>query len=239
MKLDILPLGDLAIVISFGDVIADRTNVQIRQFMKKLDYANIKGIVEWVPAYTSLTVYYEPDILPYESLVAELNKVHLRNEHSLDSTSIVNEIPVCYGGKWGQDLGFVADHHGMPEQEVINLHANREYLIYMMGFMPGFPYLGGLPEKLAVPRLEKPRESVVPGSVGIGGNQTGIYPSDVPSGWRIIGTTPVTLFAPEKAEPFLVRSGHYIKFIPIDEEQFLAIKQMGDAYQVKKYEKEG
>jgi len=237
MEFVISPLGDLAVVLSFGTEINEKTNRQIQSFVSKLEKENIRGIAEWVPAYTSLTIYYHPEVIDYDSLKAELERVGMSPGQSETDRPLVYEIPVCYGGEWGQDLAYVANYHGLDEQEVINLHANREYLIYMMGFMPGFPYLGGLPEKLAVPRLETPRQNVLPGAVGIGGNQTGIYPADVPSGWRIIGTTPVTLFSPEKEEPFLFSSGHYIKFVPISEEQFLMIKQMGDAYEVNRFEK--
>jgi inhibitor of KinA len=237
MEFVISPLGDLAVVLSFGKEINEKTNRQIQLFVSKLEKEKIIGIIEWVPAYTSLTIYYQPEIIAYDSLKAELKRVSLSPSESQTDRKLVYEIPVCYGGEWGQDLAYVADYHGLGQQEVINLHANREYLIYMMGFMPGFPYLGGLPEKLAVPRLEKPRQGVMPGAVGIGGNQTGIYPADVPSGWRIIGTTPVTLFSPGKDEPFLFSSGHYIKFVPISQEQFLTIKQMGDAFEVNRFEK--
>ena len=237
MEFVISPLGDLAAVLSFGKEINEKTNRQIQLFVSKLEKEKIIGIIEWVPAYTSLTIYYQPEIIAYDSLKAELKRVSLSPSESQTDRKLVYEIPVCYGGEWGQDLAYVADYHGLGQQEVINLHANREYLIYMMGFMPGFPYLGGLPEKLAVPRLEKPRQGVMPGAVGIGGNQTGIYPADVPSGWRIIGTTPVTLFSPGKDEPFLFSSGHYIKFVPISQEQFLRIKQMGDAFEVNRFEK--
>ena len=237
MEYVISPLGDLAVVLSFGHEINEKTNRKIRHFINKLEREKVRGIVEWVPAYTSLTIYYQPGIIAYDTLKAELESISLSSGQSKPDRPFVYEIPVCYGGEWGQDLAYVADYHGLDEQEVINLHGNREYLIYMMGFMPGFPYLGGLPEKLAVPRLEKPRQKVMPGAVGIGGSQTGIYPADVPSGWRIIGTTPVTLFSPEKEEPFLFSSGHYIKFVPISKEQFLSIKKMGDAYQVNRFEK--
>lgn len=237
MEYVISPLGDLAAVLSFGNEINEQTNRKIRHFIYKLEKEKVRGIVEWVPAYTSLTIFYQPEIIAYDILKAELEKASLSSWELNTDRPFVYEIPVCYGEEWGQDLACVADYHGMDEQEVINLHANREYLIHMMGFMPGFPYLGGLPEKLAVPRLEKPRQNVMPGAVGIGGNQTGIYPADVPSGWRIIGTTPVTLFSLEKEEPFLFSSGHYIKFMPISKEQFLSIKKMGDAYQVNRFEK--
>jgi inhibitor of KinA len=237
MEFVISPLGDLAVVLSFGNEINEKTNRQIQLFVNKLENEKVRGIVEWVPAYTSLTIYYQPEVITYDSLKAELESVGKSTWQSESDRPLVYEIPVCYGGEWGQDLEYVAEYHGLGEQEVIHLHSNREYLIHMMGFMLGFPYLGGLPENLAVPRLENPRKSVIPGAVGIGGNQTGIYPDDVPSGWRIIGTTPVSFFDHEKENPFLFSSGHYIKFVPINQEQFTAIKQMGRDYQVKTYNK--
>lgn len=124
------------------------------------------------------------------------------------------------------DLSFVARMHELSEEEVIQLHSSKEYLIHMMGFVPGFPYLGGLPEKLAVPRLEHPRPRIPSGSVGIGGNQTGIYPAEVPSGWRIIGITPVKLFDVERRPPFLFESGNYIKFYPIDFHEYKRIQKL-------------
>jgi inhibitor of KinA len=238
MNLDIVPLGDSAVRISFGDKINEGTNGCIRQFLNKLEKVKVNGVIEWVPAYTSLAIYYEPDRISYATLCKELEKIHHSSVQFHQDKPVVFEIPVCYGGEMGPDLAYVAEYHGLSEQEIIKLHANREYLIYMMGFMPGFPYLGGLPDKITVPRLENPRKSVLPGSVGIGANQTGIYPADVPSGWRIIGVTPVKLFEPIKEEPFLLSAGNYIKFVPIDKEQFLKIKKMGESYQVKTYEKE-
>ncbi|MCM3666740.1 5-oxoprolinase subunit PxpB [Mesobacillus subterraneus] len=238
MNLVIVPLGDSAVRISLGDKIDEGTNGCIRKLINKLEKAKISGVIEWVPAYTSLAIYYEPDRISYAALCKELEKIHHSSVQFHQDKPVVFEIPVCYGGEMGPDLAYVAEYHGLSEQEIIKLHANREYLIYMMGFMPGFPYLGGLPEKVAVPRLENPRKSVLPGSVGIGGNQTGIYPADVPSGWRIIGVTPVSLFEPIKEEPFLLSAGNYIKFVPIDKEQFLKIKKLGESYQVKTYARE-
>lgn len=238
MNFVIMPLGDLAVRISFGDKINEGTNGRIRQFINKLEKAKVSGVVEWVPAYTSVTIYYEPDRISYVALCKELEKVHHSSVQFHQDKPVVFEIPVCYGGEMGPDLAYVAEYLRLSEQEIIKLHANREYRIYMMGFMPGFPYLGGLPDKIAVPRLENPRKSVLPGSVGIGGNQTGIYPAEVPSGWRIIGVTPVSLFEPIKEEPFLLSAGNYIKFLPIDMEQFFKIKKLGESYLVKTYAKE-
>ncbi|MEH7441171.1 5-oxoprolinase subunit PxpB [Bacillus sp. JJ1122] len=237
MTFEIIPLGDLAVRISFGDSIKEETNARIRQFILKLEKEKVPGVIEWVPAYTSVTVYYEPERITYANVKRKLEEVYLSPAESQLPAPIVYEIPACYGGEMGSDLAFVAKYHGLREQDVINLHANREYLIYMMGFMPGFPYLGGMPEKLAVPRLEQPRFSVFPGSIGIGGSQTGIYPSDAPSGWRIIGATPIRLYDPKKPEPFLLSAGNYIKFVPINQEEFFTIKEMGSSYPLKTYTK--
>ncbi|MEH7886577.1 5-oxoprolinase subunit PxpB [Bacillus sp. JJ1609] len=238
MTFKIIPLGDLAVRISFGDSIEEETNGRIRQFILKLEKERVPGVIEWVPAYTSVTVYYEPEQISYEALKRKLEKVNLSLRETQLASPVVYEIPACYGGEFGLDLPFVAEYHGLSEQEVINLHAGREYLIYMMGFMPGFPYLGGMPDEIAVPRLEQPRFSVFPGSIGIGGSQTGIYPADAPSGWRIIGATPIRLYDPEKNEPFLLSAGNYIKFVPINQEEFFTIKEMRISYQLKTYAKE-
>lgn len=238
MTFEIIPLGDMAVRISFGDSINEETNGRIRQFLLKLEKERVSGVIEWVPAYTSVTIYYEPEQISYETMKRKLEEV---NQEQLDSHLTkprVYEIPACYGGEFGPDLPYVAEYHGLSEQEVINLHADREYLIHMMGFMPGFPYLGGMPEEIAVPRLEEPRFSVLPGSIGIGGSQTGIYPADVPSGWRIIGGTPIRLYEQEKEEPFLLSAGNYIKFVPIDHGEYFKIKEMGSSYQLKTYGKE-
>lgn len=238
MKFEIVPLGDLAVRVSFGDEIEKTTNERIRQFIVNLQKESAEGVVECVPAYTSVTVYYEPNRISYSHLVEKLRAIYLASGQSKGIKPVVYEIPVWYGDGMGPDLAYVAQYHGMSERDVIELHANKEYLIHMIGFMPGFPYLGGLPDEIAVPRLEKPRRSVEPGAVGIGGNQTGIYPADVPSGWRIIGVTPVILFDLERENPFLFSSGNYIKFKPIDQDEFLKIKEMGASYQVKTYSKE-
>jgi inhibitor of KinA len=238
MTFEIIPLGDLAVRISFGDSINEETNGRIRMYILKLEKEKVPGIIEWVPAYSSLTIYYEPEQISYETMKRRLAEV---NQAQLDSPltkPCVYEIPACYSGEFGPDLPYVAEYHGLSEQEVINLHADREYLIHMMGFMPGFPYLGGMPDEIAVPRLEQPRFSVLPGSIGIGGSQTGIYPADVPSGWRIIGATPIRLYEPENEEPFILSAGNYIKFVPIDQGEYFKIKEMGKSYQLKTYGKE-
>ena len=130
------------------------------------------------------------------------------------------EIPVVYGGEYGPDLEYVAEHNGISTEEVVEIHHSSSYLIYMLGFVPGFPYLGGMSEKIATPRLKSPRVAIPAGSIGIAGAQTGIYPLESPGGWQLIGRTPLKLFDPGKEDPFLPKPGHYLKFFPIEEKDF-------------------
>ncbi|MGG1676804.1 5-oxoprolinase subunit PxpB [Neobacillus sp. NRS-1170] len=227
---EIVPLGDLAVRVSFGNEINEEIHKEIQGFISKLKAANVKGIVEWVPSYTAVAIYYQPEFISYFTLVEKVKKIYHHNKDVEPLEPIVYKIPVFYNGP---DLSFIAGYNHLSVDDVISLHSNKEYLIYMMGFVPGFPYLGGLSPKLTVPRLEHPRPNVLAGSVGIGGNQTGIYPSDVPSGWRILGITPVKLFDIENSAPILFSAGNYIKFYPIDEEEFSRIKQLAES---NKYE---
>lgn len=240
--MDIQPLGDVAIRICFGEGINEGIHQRVQRFTSKLQFANIPGIIEWVPAYNSVAIYYRPERISFQTLVETVEKIHHTSTGIAPLQPSVYEIPVYYGGETGQDLPFIAQYHQMSEDEVISLHADKEYLIYMVGFVPGFPYLGGLSPKLAVPRLEHPRPRVPAGSVGIGGEQTGIYPSEVPSGWRIIGLTPVKLFDMDAKHPFLLSAGNYIKFFPIDWQEYQRIKKLVDdkKYTLSKYvKKEG
>ncbi|OLS38457.1 5-oxoprolinase subunit PxpB [Bacillus sp. MRMR6] len=226
MRIEIQPLGDVAIRISFGIEISENVHKKIQRFVFTLKQENIPGIVEWVPTYTSVAIYYRPEIISYSNLIQEVERIYDSLAGSVRIEPITYRIPVYYGGETGPDLSFVAQYHQLSEQEVIELHTKKEYLIHMIGFMPGFPYLGGLPAGLAVPRLEHPRPRVEPGSVGIGGNQTGIYPNEVPSGWRILGITPVKLFDFEKSEPFLFSAGNYIHFYSITLDEYQTIKRL-------------
>jgi KipI family sensor histidine kinase inhibitor len=147
----------------------------------------------------------------------------------------VTEIPVCYGGEYGPDLERIAAHAGLSTSEVIRIHSGRDYLIYMMGFLPGFCYLGGLDERIHTPRLSSPRLRIPAGSVGIGGSQTGIYPMDSPGGWQLMGMTPVKTYDPARETPILVEAGDYIRFVPVSEAEYFDIKAAVDAgtYQVR------
>ena len=182
----------------------------------------MKGIVETVPTFRSLMVTYDPSEISFEQLKKELSGISVEESAGQETPHHVVEIPVCYGGSYGEDLKDVAAHAGLTEEEVIRLHSSVDYNIYMLGFLPGFPYLGGLDPKLFTPRLDNPRTKIPEGSVGIGGEQTGIYPLESPGGWRLIGRTPLKLYDPGREQPFLYQAGDYIRFVPITAEEYEA-----------------
>jgi KipI family sensor histidine kinase inhibitor len=183
------------------------------------------GIIEIIPTYRSLLIVYDP----LQTTPTRLKKTLISLEERLPGIEIpppgTVEIPVCYGGEFGPDIEFVAESHEITVDEVIRLHTEPEYPIYMIGFTPGFPFLGGLPQALHTPRLETPRTLVPEGSVGIANNQTGIYPVASPGGWQLIGRTPVKLFAPERPDPFLYQAGDCIKFKTISPEEYGRIRE--------------
>lgn len=164
--------------------------------------AHLSGVTEMIPAYASLLIKYDPFLTDYAALADRLRELERHISSSAAQEGRIVDIPVCYGGKYGEDLPFVARHAGLSEKDVIALHAGRTYRIYMLGFLPGFPYLGGLDSRLFTPRLDTPRTSIPAGSVGIGGQQTGIYPMESPGGWQLIGRTPLTLFSPSQPLPY-------------------------------------
>ena len=178
-----------------------------------------------IPAFVSLLINYNPLVISYETLRKRLEKILKMETRAEESTRRVFEIPVCYGGQYGPDLRYIAEHAGLTEQEVVKIHTSCDYLIYMLGFLPGFCYLGGLDERIHTPRLDSPRIKIPSGSVGIGGSQTGIYPMDSPGGWQLMGMTPVKTYDPDREVPILVQAGEYIRFVEIDEAEFHRISQ--------------
>jgi len=215
-----LLMGDRGLLLEFGDEISFEINEKVRKMALAIRAEAIDGIVETVPAYGSLLILYNPLILPIE----ELRKRLTRLEEGLQQTRFpdpkLTKIPVVYGGLFGPDLESVAKHHKISPEEVIRLHCSKPYFIYMIGFMPGFPYMGELPEALVTPRLKTPRLVVPAGSVAIAQRQTGIYSMESPGGWQILGRTPVKLFDPEKDPPALLRMGDLVQFYPISEKEF-------------------
>ena len=226
----ICPVGDLALNVEFADEISPAVNAQIRAFTGALACAALPGVVEIVPTYRSVTVHYRPEVMLYGELSARLNALldDLSAEDAAPAEVI--ELPVRYGGDMGPDLPFVARHCGLSPAEVIQIHSAAEYLVYMLGFTPGFPYLGGMDERIATPRLEKPRTRIPAGSVGIAGTQTGAYPLDTPGGWQLIGRTPLRLFDPAGGGKLPYAAGDRIRFVPISPEKFETIqKEQGAA----------
>lgn len=216
------PLGDRAIVLSFGDRISEMINYQICKVAAFLDTWSKAGIVEYVPAYTTLTIYYDPLIVGYDELSESLS--NLLNDIPEQASSHVStrEIPVYYNG---QDLAYVAQYSGLSEAEVIRIHCDREYLVYMIGFVPGFPYLGGMDSRIATPRKEVPRLKINAGAVGIAGEQTGVYPMETPGGWQIIGQTPLRLFDMDRDRPSFLEAGDRVRFVAIGKVEFDHLKK--------------
>lgn len=204
----------------FEQRIAEEVSREVMALADALKTLENEGIRETVPAFASLLVYYDPLKLDYGTLEQKIRTLAGRNGKKAGTAGKTVKIPVCYGGRYGEDLRDVAEHANLSEEEVVRIHSGRDYRIYMLGFLPGFPYLGGLDERLFTPRLESPRTRIPAGSVGIGGKQTGIYPMASPGGWRIIGRTPLTLFDPGGAGKLPYHAGDAIRFVPISEAEF-------------------
>lgn len=221
------PLGDSAVMITLGDAIDERTHRLVRAATNRIRSEPPPGFIDLVPAFVSIAVHYDPVAvartasgLPYERVVEFLrDRLAALDVEHLGAPRRV-EIPVCYGGELGPDLDDVARTHGLAPDEVIRLHADADYLVYMIGFMPGFAYLGGLPERIATPRRKTPRTAVPAGTVGIGGRQTGVYPLVSPGGWNLIGRTPVKIFDIKRDEPTLLSTGDRVRFRPISRSEF-------------------
>ena len=232
--------GDCAVCVEFGNEISPEINEKIRAFKIAVEKEGIEGIVETVPTYRSLLVVYKPEVIRFKELTKKFDAI-------MDSMSgiqipppTVIEIPVLYGGEMGPDLENVASHNGKTPEEVIKIHTSEEYLIYMIGFIAGFPYQGGMSKEIAPPRLKSPRVKIEGGSVGIAGEQTGIYPVASPGGWQLIGRTPLKLYDADREKPVLLEAGQYIKFRSVTEDEYRAIeKQVEDGtYAYVTYDKE-
>ena len=231
MKPTISPVGDRAISIDFGQVIDPTINRHIRQTIERIKEFQLDGIIELVPTYCALLVEYDAMLYSYSEIC---NIIEPTLEEGMTNTTnelvTVVEVPTVYGGEFGPDLSFVASHNHLSEDEVISIHSGTDYLVYMLGFIPGFTYLGGMDSRIATPRLSSPRTLIPAGSVGIAGEQTGTYPSDSPGGWQIIGRTPVTMYDMSKAQAALLKAGDYVRYVPIDESEFHRIKALGTDY---------
>lgn len=211
------PHSDSALLVIFGDEMELRINQRVHALASLLDSMSLEGIIETVPAYASLLVHYDPLNLTHEQVTDWLRK-NIESVNSLATRKPRTiEVPTQYGGISGPDLEAVAASHGLSHSDVIRIHSEREYLVYMMGFTPGFPYMGKLDDAISMPRLETPRTLVKSGTVAIAGAQTGIYPLDSPGGWRLIGWTPLRLFDSSSENPFLFAPGDMVRFVPVQE----------------------
>jgi inhibitor of KinA len=219
------PIGDKAILVELTREIDPDTNRKVRNLWAALEKEPIDGLGEIVPGYCSLLVYYDPSEIRSDALRAEIEAVVEKITEIELPPPKVYHLPVLYGGEDGPDLDFVADENDLTPQEVIDVHTSREYLIYMIGFSPGFPYLGGMSEDIAAPRLPDPRTVTPARSVGIAETETGVYPVESPGGWRIIGRTPVELFTPQEDPPVLLEMGDYVKFYRISEDRYGEIRE--------------
>jgi KipI family sensor histidine kinase inhibitor len=214
--------GDAALVIEFGQALGTSAidpaiNRRVHALAHALAEHPQPGLGEAVPTYRSLLLHYDPLQLSHAQVVALVSEALQAREKVPPPEPRLIEIPTIYGGEHGPDIAFVAEHSGLTVEDVVRLHAEATYTVYMLGFTPGFPYLGGLPDALATPRLGTPRKRVPAGSVGIAGAQTGIYPLATPGGWRLIGWTPVVLFDPSRTPPALLQPGDRVRFVPIEE----------------------
>jgi KipI family sensor histidine kinase inhibitor len=216
-----MPFGDNGLLIEFGNVISLKVNRKVIALSEAIMSAKIQGVEELVPTYRSLLVRYDASETSYEHFVFSIKDIEkTMKERKKEKVGRKTIIPVVYGGEYGPDLTDVARFHGLTEEQVVEIHSGREYRVYMVGFVAGFPYLGEVADEIATPRLETPRLKVPAGSVGIAEKQTGIYPCEAPGGWRIIGRTPLSLFNPLQQPPALLQLGDIVKFKPISEKEF-------------------
>ncbi|MDR1916194.1 MAG: 5-oxoprolinase subunit PxpB [Synergistaceae bacterium] len=218
--------GDSCLVVEFSDSIDMEANLRLQSLRRELSKTHIPGVLEYVPTYRSLAVYFNPLSISR----AELERLIDRTMDSLDPSARgvrrVLVMPVAYGGEFGPDMKNVSEHTGMSEEEIVRRHTGLDYYCYMLGFTPGFSYLGGMDESLATPRLRNPRLLIPAGSVGIAGKQTGAYSIDSPGGWQLIGRTPLRLFDPSDSEnPTLIDSGDWIRFRSISSDEYSVIQK--------------
>lgn len=226
MDYPVYPCGDCAVTLQIGDEIGEKINREVVGVLESLRKAAIPGVLELVPTYTSVCIHYDPLVLSYDDLLKVIGRLENGAAEKLENAAArIVEIPVCYGGEYGPDLAFVAEHNGLTAEEVVKRHSEGVYLVYMLGFLPGFAYMGGMDETIACPRLTSPRTKIPAGSVGIAGAQTGIYPLSSPGGWQLIGRTPLKMFAIDgEKTTFALSAGDRVRFVPITEETYLEME---------------
>lgn len=225
MQYTLSPLGDHAIVIEVGKKIDTLSERKVRAIVSRLEAEPPSWVIEYIPAYTTVTLIYSmqafgKDRRPYEAVCVRVRELLKAVKDSADVQQKVVKIPVLYGGEYGPDLDFVAKHNGLTADEVIAIHKAGDYTVHMIGFAPGFPFIGGMSERIGAPRQKSPRLKIPARSVGIAGVQTGVYPIETPGGWQLIGRTPLELFLPEENPPSLLAAGDKIRFYEITSEEY-------------------
>jgi inhibitor of KinA len=225
MQYTLSPLGDQAVVIEVGKKIDLSSEQKVKTIVSRLEAESPSWMIEYFPAYTTVTIIYAINIFlkedsPYEAVC---ERIHALLEQVKETATVqhkVVEVPVLYGGEYGPDLEFVAAYNNLTVDEVIAIHTSGEYTVHMIGFAPGFPFIGGMSEQIAAPRRKTPRLKIPARSVGIAGVQTGVYPIETPGGWQLIGRTPLELFLPAEDPPSLLAAGDQIKFYEITSEEY-------------------
>ena len=223
-----MPSGDSAIIIKTGNEISEAQNKLVRKLLYGIEREKIHGIIDFIPAYNELMICYDPLEIPFRRLLDTLHAIENKLDDIQLPESEVIRVPVLYGGKAGPDLNEVAEKNRLTPEKVIEIHTSAGYLVYMLGFTPGFCYLGGMNERIATPRKAEPRLKIPAGSVGIAGKQTGIYPIDSPGGWQLIGKTPLRLFDTSRDPAFLFSPGDIIRFYAINEEEYSRMCQLSE-----------
>ncbi|MFD0960208.1 5-oxoprolinase subunit PxpB [Paenibacillus chungangensis] len=246
LSYELLPLGECGVIIGLGNELNEATHRKVMTVLHIVERGGIPGVRGVVPAFASVTIHYDPiqvrssrsesekgHATIYETICVRLNSLLVGTGGGLvasfekeDEPTVVT-IPVCYGGEYGPDLVEVAKHNGLTPEDVIAIHSQPSYLVYMIGFAPGFPYMGGMSESIAAPRRQTPRTSIPAGSVGIAGKQTGVYPLATPGGWQLIGRTPLSLFLSEREKPALLKAGDHVRFLPIAAEEYESLRRRG------------
>ncbi|MFC0189715.1 5-oxoprolinase subunit PxpB [Fictibacillus aquaticus] len=232
MNFEIEPLGDSVVLLRFGEEISRSTNELVQRAAYELEANPFKGMKELIPAFSTLAVEYSPVEMggefPYETAESCIRDILQKVENLHNSNSKIVKIPVCYEAPHALDIEELGAYTGLTVEEVISLHTTTDYYVYFLGFAPGFPFLGGMPEQIAMPRKSSPREKIPAGSVGIAGRQTGVYPIETPGGWQIIGRTPKTFFSPDSENPVLVSPGDTVQFYQISIDEYNGWERGGE-----------
>ena len=221
-----LASGDTALVVEFGDTIDRTVNRQVIALAAALDKANLTGVIEGVPSYRSLMVHFDPIVVSSSDLQVQLKEL-LKESSDVDETGHLWTLPACYEGGLAPDLEYVAGETGLNPSQVIELHSSVNFHVYMIGFLPGYPYMGDLPDGLVLPRRKNPRIRVPPGSLAIAKSMTAVYPQASPGGWHLIGRTPVRLFDLRRTEAVFLSPGDKVRFKPVSTEEFTVLDGRG------------